>query len=247
MPSAKSNTVAKHGAKRSRSADAVRGAADDPKSKQSKISPSTHTAQLSGATRNMRFMQRGKTANIVSSRHSYSPKSEAMSSATEKTKGEITNKNFEDAVTKRQSEHSLSESTLANGDGRSNDISLQLKLNISSIKWEKASPLDMFGPTTCILLGRRSYNGFNSMTASNLYMQQQHLEYEEKLKHRRAPNRDGTTKHISSTGKSNQQRYKELSKQAQKEMKPKLLSKNGGKVSNKNGSILDKILKSIDA
>jgi hypothetical protein len=247
MPSAKSNANAKHGVKRSRSVDVVRGA-DDPKSKQLKLTPSTHTAQLSGATRNMRFMQRGKTANIVTSRHSYPPKPSMVSSTTETaTKEETISKIVDGDVYERQSDHLVNDSMEANTNGSTNDLSNGPKVNISSIKWEKATPLDMFGPTTCIFVGRRSYNGFNSITASNLYMQQQHLEYEEKLKRRSTPTRGGVTKHISSTGKSDQQRYKELSKQVQKETKLTLLSKNGGKVANKKVRNLDKILKSVDA
>ena len=248
MSPTKSNTSVKHGVKRSRSVDVVGRGADDPKSKQIKVSPSTHTAQLSGATRNMRFMQRGKTANSVTTRHSYSPKSSTISTELT-TKEEVTNKTSDgDVNARQQSDHTIDDSMEIHGVETKKDISIKPKSSISNnnIEWEKATPLDMFGHDTCIVLGRRSYNGFNSITASNLYMQQQHLEYEEKLKQRRTSTRGGT-KQISSTGKSDQQRYKELSKQVQKEKKPTLVSKNGGKVSNKNMRNLDEILKSVDA
>jgi hypothetical protein len=41
---------------------------------------------------------------------------------------------------------------------------------------ERASPRDMYGRDQCLLLGRRSFGGFNPITSENLYSQQATLD-----------------------------------------------------------------------
>ena len=230
MSSTNKNAGAKHGMKRSRNVDGVND--DEPKSKEAKSSPSTRTAQLSGTTRNMRFMQRGKTTTSNTSlRHSFPPPKSEISAATETT----TIKTSEDDAKTRQPDQPVDNAM------KVSDMSMPEKANSSNIKWEKATPLDMFGRNICVVIGRRSFNGFNPITASNLHMQQQHLQYEEKLKHRRTTTRDGTTKHISLS--SDGQRYKELSKLVQKDER----RNTHGKLANRKKKTLDDILKSVDA
>ncbi len=241
MSSAKSTT--KTGTKRTRTVDDSNDA--DPKSKEAKLTPSTHTAQLSGATRNMRFMQRGNhTSGMPSSRHSYPPTLSKLSSAPKMMNEIITNQTTEGNTTATLSVVPLNDSMEANGDGNINDTTATTKVDSCTIKWGKATPLDMFGQNVCILMGRRSYNGFNAITASNLHMQRQHLDYEEKLQRRPTGTTRGGT-HQNDRSTRDQQRYQELSKQVQNEEKRSLNTK--GKLSKKKKKTLDDILKLVDS
>ena len=232
MPSsAKSTATAKPGVKRSRSVDS--GRETNTKSKQAKLSQTAHTTQLSGATRNMRFMQRGKTSNMVTSRHSYPPQESKISVVTETAEEEVATKTSDANENSDRSIDRPKELIEECDDDNKNDISTSPKINNFTVKWEKATPLDMYGQNACIFIGRRSYNGFNSTTALNLHMQQQHLEYEEKLNHRRS----------STNSKSDRRRYQELSKQVQKDEKQAL--PRGDRISKSKKKSLDEILKSV--
>jgi M-phase phosphoprotein 6 len=235
MPSAKGNTTAKSGVKRPRSNNTGNDA--DTKAKLAKLSPATHTTQLSGATRNMRFMQRGKITNSTTSRHSYPPHQHKSSAiiATETDKVEFTNKTSAGNDNSIRSTDLSNETVDASGDGMRENVSVLPNVSSVAVNWERATPLDMFGENACILLGRRSYNGFNATTASNLHMQQQHLEYEEKLKQRRNTTNSATDRRI----------YRELSKKVQNDEKQAFT--NGGKLSKKKKRTLDDILKLVDA
>ena len=242
MSSVKGAATAKTGTKRTRTVGDSNDA--DPKSKEAKLTPSTHTAQLSGATRNMRFMQRGnRTSGVPSSRHSYPPTLSILSSAPKMTNETITNQTTDGDNTATLSVVPLKDSMEANRDGNRNDTTATPKVDSCAIEWGNATPLDMFGQNVCILIGRRSYNGFNSITASNLHMQRQHLDYEEKLQHRwTGTTRSGTPQNNRSS--KDQQRYQELSKQVQNEEKRSLNTK--GKQSKKKKKTLDDILKLVD-
>jgi hypothetical protein len=217
----------------------------------SSSSSSTHTAQLSGATRNMRFMQRGKTTNSRTSRHSFPPHNQSKTSTTtEDEKFGSAQKATDENRNSSRSVSTLNEASTISGDSTGENRSL-LPENVnrcttssnSSVTWEKATPLDMYGKNTCILLGRRSYNGFNAITASNLHMQQQHWEYEEKLQHRRKSTRDSISKDMNFTS-SDHQRYVELSKKVKQDEKRTLPRRD--KISNSKKRRID-ILKLVES
>ena len=240
MSSAKSNATTKPGVKRSRSINGDNDATEK-NTKNTKLSTATHTTQLSGATKNMRFMQRGKSANNMTSRHSYPPHQNKIIATTETEEVELASKTLDGNDDSSPCFHRPNEEVVVSGDGIRESMSALPKVNNFTVKWERATPLDMYGENACILLGRRSYNGFNSTTASNLHMQQQHLDYEEKMKRRRNTNRDGTSKDMNSI--DDRRRYKELSKQVQNDER----EATGGKMSKKKKRTLDDILKLVDS
>jgi hypothetical protein len=269
LSSKKSQARSKTAGKRSRSVDRVTSSstiADStptpaPVSSKS-TSPSAHTTQLSGATRNMRFMQRGMSATTVNhkvmSRHSFprhsfpqhSTSTGTMSTNSEPTKEATINSNSDVSGSSNRSDHPTSTGTHQSMEVNCERIVSCEATHTTTIKWETASPIDIYGHHECLLIGRRSYNGFNTVTASNFYMQQQHVEYEEIVKRR---SKDKTNKNLEQRSS----RYEELSEQVRDEdNESSILSrgqKSGSKkkstnsISNQKKKHLDDILKLVDS
>jgi M-phase phosphoprotein 6 len=192
MSTSTNSPASSKGTKRPRSAEHTSTEPAQPTDVSSTSSPSARTARLSGVTRNMRFMQRSSNngkVNDLRSRHSFPQRSKGPASATVESVVPSVDPETQDTyITSDMQENKATHVTLSN--------------KISVTQWETATPLDMYGRDQCMVLGRRSFGGFNPITAANWYTQQQHLDHEEKQNHGNDFSND------------ERRRYKDLAKRA---------------------------------
>jgi hypothetical protein len=121
----------------------------------------TRTAQLSGATRNMRFMQRHHSQSPQPAQHA--PRQRAQRSS------QNLSENRDCMELSSNHDHNVGHTPLAASDSPDESFS-------TGVLVERASSLDMYGRDQCLLLGRRSFGGFNPITSENLYSQQATLD-----------------------------------------------------------------------
>jgi hypothetical protein len=238
MVSTNNSASIKGRTKPARSVDRGSAAATNASSSTTSLSSSARTTQLSGVTRNMRFMQRGKNNNINNNkaRHSF-PQTKQKIKMDETTESNVAANTFTGAIEiSTHSENIASQKMELTLKHDNNNDKATIK---TDIKWEKATPLDMYGQNQWLVLGRRSFNGFNPITASNWFTQQQYLDREDQR--------------IKGTGitQNERRRYKELTKLVQNEDRNELSNKRGKKdgkssISNQKKRGLDDILKLVD-
>jgi M-phase phosphoprotein 6 len=220
MPS-KSNVRSSSGvgAKRPRSADRERRSLP-AKSRPAPASPPAHMTQLSGATRNMRFMQRSNSNNSSSNNNDLRTRHSLPSRM-----GTATSTLAVDSIqvdsTKLNDVKSLS--TQENG-SMTHPINVEERPVVAT-RLETATSLDMYGRNQCLVLGRRSFGGCNPITAANWYAQQQFLDHEEKQKHQ--------GRNLKMASPDDRRRYLELAREARND--DSASSRQGKKHSGKQG------------
>jgi M-phase phosphoprotein 6 len=201
-------------------------------SRQVAASPSSHTAQLSGATRNMRFMQRNNNRNSsntndLRTRHSMPSRMGADSStmSLDPMNVDSTKLNERKSLIAEDKESMMHPNAV-------------LKRPVVLPRLETATPLDMYGRNQCLVLGRRSFGGCNPITAANWYSQQQFLDHEEKQKH--------PGKNAKMASPEERRRYLDLAREARNDdtASSRQGNKRGGKqgISNNKKRGLDDVL-----
>lgn len=128
----------------------------------------SNKTQLSGATRNMRFMQRGNTAHNNN-------KSKAEGEYEGNRNG--SNDQFAKHFQERQRDPNMNDPDKGAITSEAHHQQTNKKRH-DVVK--VATPLDMYGREQCLVLGRRSFGGFNPVTAENWYAQTQHHRHDEK-------------------------------------------------------------------
>lgn len=122
--------------------------------------------QLSGATRNMRFMQRN---------NSHSPKQQAAHEKGGRVRvAQIT---VAAAALEDTNETAAGISAAGSADSVASPSGRAQQSppppDGLPVVVERATPLDMYGPDQCAVLGRRSFGGFNPAVAENWHAQRQ--------------------------------------------------------------------------